>query len=232
MDTGRRSRTHSSTVPDRTQSDGDGELDRAMDAIQSTATDHAAGTPSSPALRIRQEWRSPVRLTLVVSTALLVLHAAYVRVGTSANADTVEFTQNLAGGFLAIGMTEDQPGFMVLSALEEGLVDVNAVQAVSRIAGARTVVKVRTPRGTANIRLRGPEVILVSDDGAVERHDVAWTVAEFNSLREAADCSHEAAVEKHRCGAPFADLRDVMSAGKIEGVPDAMQRFLNRYTRK
>ncbi len=37
----------------------------------------------------------------------MMAYAAYERIGTTANADTVEFTQNLAGGFLAVGMTED-----------------------------------------------------------------------------------------------------------------------------
>jgi len=175
-------------------------------------------------------WR-PIPLALFLSAIGMTAYAAYERMETTANADTVEFTQNLAGGFLAIGMTKDQPGFMVLSALDDDKVEVSAVQSVNRLAGTHTVVEVRTPQEATSIRLRGPEVILVSQNGAVERHDVAWTVAEFNALRQAADCSHEAAAKKHRCGAPFADLHDLVSAGQVAKVPDGMRDFIGHYRR-
>ncbi len=179
----------------------------------------------------RRHWR-PIPVTLFVSVIGMTTYAAYERLGTTANADSVEFTQNLAGGFLAVGMTKDQPGFIVLSALDREMVEVNVVQAVNRIAGTHTVVEVRSPREATSIRLRGPEVILVSEDGAVRRHDVAWTVAEFNAVRKAVDCSHEAAVKKHRCGAPFADLNDFVAAGQVTNMPGDMRSFLNRYRRK
>ncbi len=53
-----------------------------------------------------RRWR-PIRVTLFVSVIAMMAYAAYERIGTTANADTVEFTQNLAGGFLAVRMTED-----------------------------------------------------------------------------------------------------------------------------
>jgi len=158
----------------------------------------------------------------------MTAYAAYERLGTTADADSVEFTQNLVGGFLAIGMTEDQPGFMVLSALDHEKVEVSAVQAVNRLAGTHTLIEVRTPLGMANIRLRGPEVILVSEDGVVERHNVGWTMTEFTALRKAVDCSHEAAAKKHRCGAPFADLYDLVATGQVSNVPGDMRSFLNQ----
>lgn len=177
-----------------------------------------------------RRWRT-IPATLFLSVIGMTVYAAYERHGTTANADCVEFTQNLAGGFLAIGMTENQAGFMVLSALDYEKVEVSAVQAVNRIAGTHTLVEVRTPRSTTSIRLRSPEVLLVSEDGAVERHNVGWTMAEFSALRKAVDCSHEAAVKKHRCGAPFADLKIIVSAGQVPDVPDEMRDFLNRFTR-
>jgi len=198
--------------------------------IAEVATDCARTVQSSACRRQpnRRRWR-PIPATLFLSVVGMTVYAAYERLGTTANADSVEFTDNLAGGFLAIGMTENQPGFMVLSALDHEKVEVNAVQAANHVAGTHTLVEVQTPRGTTSIRLRGPEVILVSEDGAIERHDVAWTAPEFNAMRKAADCSHEAAVKKHRCGAPFADLHELVAAGQLTNVPGDMRSFLNRH---
>ncbi len=189
--------------------------DREMNAV--------AAAPSCQARDRR--WR-PIRVTLFVSVIAMMAYAAYERIGTTANADTVEFTQNLSGGFLAIGMTTNQPGFMVLSALDQEKVEVNATQVVNRVAGTHTVVDVQTPRDAACIRLRGPVVIVISENGALERHDVDWTMAEFNVLRKAADCSHEAAVKKHRCGAPFTDLQEALVRWPSERVSVPVRAFL------
>ena len=151
-----------------------------------------------------RRWR-PIPATLLASIIGMMAYAAYERIGTTANADTVEFTQNLAGGFLSIGMTANQPGFMVLSALDQEKVEVTVTQVVNHVAGRHTVVKVQTPRDTASIRLRGPQIILVTEQGDIETYAVNWTVEEFNSLREAADCSYRTVIKKHRCGAPFTD---------------------------
>lgn len=172
---------------------------------------------------------SPITQTLVASIVLAGAYAAFQRIGTTANADSVEYTRNLAGGFLVIGMTEDQPGFIVLSALDQNRVDVNAVQTKNRLTGTHTVVELQTPSGTTRTRLRGPQVILVSEAGAVERHDVDWTVAEFDALRQAADCSHQAAVKKHRCGAPFTDLQEAFAKWPGDRVPDRVRVFLEPF---
>lgn len=147
-----------------------------------------------------------------------MVYAAYERVGTTANADSVEHTRNLPGGFLAVGMTKNQPGFMVLSQLDQDKVEVDATQVVNHVAGTHTVVEIQTPSDAASIRLRGPQVVLVSEKGSVERYQVDWTVTEFNELREAVDCSHKAAIKKHRCGAPFTDLTG--SSLVLAGGPD------------
>ena len=181
---------------------------------------------AAPGCQARDRRWQPIPVTLFASVIGMMAYAAYERIRTTANADTVEFTQNLAGGFLAIGMTANQPGFMVLSALDQEKVEVNATQVVNHVAGTHTVVKVQTPRDTTSIRLRGPQVILVSEDGAVGRHDVAWMVTEFNALREAADCSHEAAIKKHRCGAPFTDLQESLARWPGKRVPEGVHAFL------
>lgn len=172
-----------------------------------------------------RRWR-PIPVTLLASIIGMMAYAAYERIGTTANADTVEFTQNLASGFPAIGMTANQPGFMVLSTLDQEEVEVNATQVVSHVAGTHTVVKVQTPRDTRSIRLRGPQIILVTEQGDIEAYAVNWTVEEFNSLREAADCSHKTAIKKHRCGAPFTDLQESLTRRPGERVPERMYAFL------
>lgn len=169
---------------------------------------------------------SPIAITALASVAFAGVYSAYHRIGTTANADSVEYTLNLAGGFLAVGMTEDQPGFLVLSALDQEEVDVSTAQKINLLAGTHTVVALRTPRGMTRTRLRGPQVMLVTKEGGVEKHAVDWTVDEFNALRAAADCSYEAAAKKHRCGAPFTDLQEAFADWPAERVPDRVLAFL------
>lgn len=157
-------------------------------------------------------------------------YAAFQRIGTTANANAVEYTQNLAGGFLAVGMTENQPGFIVLSALDQEKASVIATQSKSQIGGAYTIVDIETPMGMVQTRLRGPQVILVTERGDVENYDVDWNVGEFNILRQAADCSHQAALQKRRCGTPFIDLRDTLATWPRNRVPDRVRTFLSTVT--
>ncbi len=112
------------------------------------------------------------------------------------------------------------------SALDQEKVEVDTVQTINHVAGTRTVVEVQTPRDTTRIRLRSPLVILVSEDGTVGRHDVHWTIKEFNALREAADCSHEAAIMKRRCGAPFIGLQESLARWPGKRVPEGVRAFL------
>lgn len=180
----------------------------------------------NPTEATRRRRISPIAITALASLAFAGAYSAYHRIGTTANADAVEYTANLAGGFLAVGMTEDQPGFFVLSALDQAQINVTAIQTANRLAGTHTVVAIRTPRGTTRTRLRGPKVMLVTKDGRVEKHAVGWTVHEFNALRAAADCSYEAATKKHRCGAPFTDLQEAFADWPAERVPDRVLSFL------
>ena len=190
------------------------------------ARDDLVVSTENPSGATRRRHTSPISIALAISMVVVGGYAAFNRIGTTANADSVEFTQNFAGGFLAVGMTKDQPGFMVLSALDREKVDVNTDQAVNRVTGTHTVVEVQTPHETMRIRLRGPQIVLVSEKGAVERHEVDWTVVEFNALREAADCSHEAAIKKHRCGAPFTELHEALAMWPGERVPERVRTFL------
>lgn len=191
--------------------------------------DDVIGSEEKPNMGPRRRRVSPITKTLVASVVFAGAYTAFQRIGTTANANAVEYTRNLAGGFLAVGMTDEQPGFIVLSALDQDKVDVSAAQTKNRLAGTHTVVDVQTPRGKTCSRLRGPQVILVSEDGAVEKHAVQWTVDEFNTLREAADCSHEASMKKRRCGAPFTDLQEALANWQRERVPDRVCAFLEPF---
>lgn len=184
---------------------------------------------SAPCCQGRDRCWRPIPLTLLLSVIAVTAYVAFQRIGTTANADAVEYTQNLAGGFLAVGMTEDQPGFIVLSALDQKYVRVKASQTKNQLAGTHTIVDVETPNGTTQSRLRGPQVILISEDGVVEKHTVRWTIEDFNFLREAADCSHEAAIKKHRCGAPFTDLQEAFARWHGERVPDEVRAFVEPF---
>lgn len=177
-------------------------------------------------INIQRRRINPITFTLVLSMTFASAYAAYQRIGTTANANIVEYTQNLAGGFLAVGMTEDQPGFIVLSSLDQDKVIVNALQTKNHLAGTHTVIEVQTPLGITRTRLRSPQVILVTKQGVVEDYNVDWTFNEFNILRESADCSHEAAVKKHRCGQPFADIQETLASWLGQRVPNRVRAFL------
>lgn len=188
------------------------------------------GAVENPHEVVRRRRINPIRAALILSIVFAAGYAAFQRIGTTANADVVEFTRNLAGGFLALGMTEDQPGFMALSALDRGEVQVRADRTSNTLAGTHTVVEVETPRGTTRTRLRGPQIMLISEAGAVERYPVDWTLAEFDALRAAADCSHEEALKKHRCGAPFTELQEAFATWPADRVPDPVRSFLEPFT--
>lgn len=136
-------------------------------------------------------------------------YVAIERTGPTTHAGLVEYTQNLTGGFLAMGISEDQPGFITLAALDQDHVDIRAAQ-------------------TSN-SFTGTQVVLVSEDGAVETYAVGGAVDQFNTLGEGADCSQETAVKRHRCGAPFTDLQEAWATWPGERVPDRVRGFLEPF---
>jgi len=202
-----------------------------MTKLTSTIEEHGdvVASTEQPSTMQRPRRISPIAKTLIASAMFAVAYAAFQRIGTTANADVVEYTRNLAGGFLAVGMTEDQPGFIALSGLDQDAVDVKAAQTKNRLAGTHTVVEIQTPSGTTRIRLRGPQVILVTEKSGVEKFGVDWTMNEFNAVREAADCSRDAAIKKHRCGQPFADLQEAVAAWPRQRVPEPVRAFLEPF---
>lgn len=200
---------------------------------QSTASDPGCDDGRLAVAAVTNEVRRHRVVPIVVALALSVAGAyvLYQRIGTTAQANVVEFTPNLAGGFLAVGMTEQHAGFIVLSALDRENVDVEARHYTNAVAGDFTVAEVRTAKSTWQMRLRRPVVVLVSGDGIVEPTPVDWAQNDFALVRDGADCGHAGHGNRHRCGAPFADLFDIVSDERLTTVPAAVRHFLTPYAR-
>lgn len=171
---------------------------------------------------------SPILVTLSLAVLVGGAYAGYQRIGTTANIEFVEYSRNLAGGFLAIAMTDQQPGIIVFSALDQEKIQVDVDRYENQVAGTHTEVRVNTPNARWTERLRGPQVVLIDETGAIETSPVEWTVADFNTLRNATDCEHGLS---KRCGAPFADLYDFFESWPPEQVPGSVSDFVRIYAR-
>ncbi len=171
--------------------------------------------------------RRPLPL-LLAAGGLLVGYCGFERISTRANADKIEFSTNYGGGFLAVGKTESQPGFIVLSALDQEQVDVSAQQSRSMTTGTHTMIEIRTPRERWLTRLRKPQVIIVAADGTISARSVGWSIADFAAIEVALDCEHPTPSGRHRCGAPFANLQEIVLAGRLQ-APDAARGFLKQF---
>ncbi|MCH7700647.1 MAG: hypothetical protein IID37_03065 [Planctomycetes bacterium] len=185
----------------------------------------AAAMPPPVAARRRL---GPIRVTLALALLVGGAYAGYQRIGTTANIEFVEYNRNLAGGFLAVGMTDQQPGIVVFSALDQEKVQVHVDRYENQVAGTHTEVRVNTPHAKWTERLRGPQVVLIDETGTIEASPVEWTVADFNALRNATDCEHG---QSKRCGAPFADLHDFFASWPPARVPDPVRAFVGEYAR-
>ena len=186
---------------------------------------HSESPP--PAARTRRS----IRVVAVLASVVAIAYVLYQRVGTTAQADLIEFTPNLAGGFLAVGMTDTTPGFILLSSLDRESVDVSATHYRNAVAGDFTVAEVRTQQASWHRRLRGPVVVVVESNGGAKEFPIDWSVAEFRLVRDGADCAHPHIGARHRCGAPFADLFDLIADGRLSGAPHEVRRFLAPHAR-
>lgn len=172
---------------------------------------------------------NPIPATLITAILIAAVVGAYQRIGTSANADFIEFTQNLSGGFLAIGMSEDQPGFVVFSSLDPKEVDLVAQQSSNLVTGTYTTLHIDHHGSHWKKRLRGPIVAILKPDGLVEDFQVDWSVEDFRRMRSACDCEHQTHTKKvQRCGMPFDDISDVLATWPSRRVPDLVRRFITQ----
>lgn len=167
----------------------------------------------------RQRWLLPI---------LLAAYSGVERALTHANANRVTSYEDYGGGFLAVGMTDAEPGFVVISEVPAEQVLVSARQARSFATGTQTSVTIATARGELTTTLRAPQAIVVSADGEVLRHALNWTAEDFHAIEHAVDCEHPTPVGRHGCGAPLADLYDFLVARRLE-TPDALRALLTKH---
>ncbi len=200
---------------------GDSTLSAAAQSLSAVDSPCCPVIPEVRRTGVRRRWL-PILLT---GGAVLVAYSAVQRFSTHANADRISSIANLAGGFLAIGISDAEPGFIVLSAMDRERVSVSADQANSVATGTSTTIEIRTPREHWSTRLRTPQVVIVSEDGRISPHTVQWSLADFQAIDRATDCDHPAPSGRHRCGAPFADLYDVAKAKRLH-APDDVYAFL------
>ena len=108
-------------------------------SVRSTQARHARATT-----HLRQLF-GPIPVAAFAAIVTVACFITYQRVGTNANANIVETTENLGGGFLAVGYSDSQPGFLVASALDQEDVHLSANQLSYFLAGTHTNVEVTTP---------------------------------------------------------------------------------------
>ncbi|MCH7704829.1 MAG: hypothetical protein IIB61_06935 [Planctomycetes bacterium] len=180
--------------------------------------------------RARRGWAIPI--ALVSASLLAAVYAAYQRIGTIANVDLLEYTANKAGGFLAVGMTTDEPGIVVFSAMDNGKVDVNADRFMNQLAGTYTVVTVETGRAQWRKRLRGPLVVMIDGHGTISAYPVQWTIVDFDLIKRALKCGEFSGPSRRPCGFPFVDLHDELEKWSLAWVPDPVRKFLATYGRR
>jgi len=166
----------------------------------------------------------PISVTLALACIIGGGYVAYQRIGTTANADVIEYTRNVADGFVAVGFTKEQPGFVVLSAVNQPLVDITTDLVSNRLAGTHTIVRFKTNKAQWQKRLRGPELIVIDKEGRIDASAVDWSLADFAAIRKGIDCEHEGGSK--RCGDPFADLNEFFTAWDKQRVPEQARRFL------
>ncbi len=155
-------------------------------------------------------------------------YVAYQRLGTNANASLVEYNKNLSGGFLAIAFSEDQPGFLVLSAIDADQVDVQADQLSNFLAGTYTLASIKTASDQWRGRLRNPQAITIDKSGHMKHATIDISLDEINRIRDAVDCSHIHQGHKRRCGAPFSDFRKALNDWPTNKIPEVVTTFLAR----
>ncbi len=177
----------------------------------------------------RRRWTAPVPMTLLVAVVITGGFAAYQRIGTLANVDAVETIRNLPGGFLAIGMTGNQPGFLLLSTFEEKDVTINAERYTHFLTGTHTRLRVETSTETWSKRLRKPVVLTIDGKGHIEAATVDWPLHTFRTLADAANCQHRSPPIKKHCGAPFLDIQARIAKWPLDTLPMHLRTFLTAH---
>jgi len=188
-------------------------------------------SPNTPAAE-QDEPRAPCRRTAwprwfaAFGLLVAVAYVAYERIGTTANVDTLEHTINAAGGSVVLGFTETQPGIVVVSALDRDAFEIDAVQSSNWATGTRTYVDIKTDAENQRIRLRGPVLTLIDEQGHVRHHDLDWRREDLDRVRRGIDCSTDNGKE---CGRAFAAFAALLSDWSEANAPPALHAFLSAH---
>lgn len=167
------------------------------------------------------------RVTLLLGAGLLIAggYAAWQRFGTVADVTHIETFEDYSGGFVAVGLSPDKPGFLCLSRVPRDQLELVALHHENVLGGSWTTLLVRTPHQTWRHRLRSPVVVLIDELGGVEGIPVGWPRSRFIWVRDRVDCERGHA---KRCGRPLDDLARRLAAGPPDLVPPKVLAFLQR----
>lgn len=171
-------------------------------------------------------YRTPIGATALLALVAASAWGAFHRIGTTACATDIEIHQSLEGGYVAIGYSDDRPGFLLLSSLPPNRVQLEADVRRSLVAGTYSVLHMPDGTGEWSHRLRGPILLTIDRHGNRTMNDVAWTREEFAALRNSLDCTSPSVLGKKRCGQPFADVADMLASLSPTRVPKAAVVFL------
>ncbi len=198
----------------------------------SSAADASAPLPGEPVDAAdlpkprRRSFLRPIPVTAFLAVVIAVPYIVYQRAGTVATVDHIDYWQRYSGGFLGIGFTDDQPGLIILSTVDKEKVEVDPRISHNGLAGTFSVVGIDTGEDGWRRRLRGPEVVMIDEEGAIDSVPVSWTLQDFLDISKAADCAEIEPGSLQRCGEPFHDLVELFADWPKDRVPDQVLRFL------
>lgn len=181
------------------------------------------GDPRQAASKPRISRRVPIFAAVAASCA--AAYAGFERIGTTANADLIESYQRYAGGFLAIGFTDTQPGILVLSEIEKEELSLDATSRKNWLTGHSTRIDIAIGERKWSKRLRGPLIVMISSEGEINAAPLPWSLEQFRRAGISVDCSGDFGTPKS-CGAPFSDFEEFIKRPSLPELPEAAREFL------
>lgn len=166
-----------------------------------------------------------VRIFAAVAAISVAAYAGFERIGTTANVDLMESYQRYAGGFLAIGFTDTQPGILVLSEIEKQSLSLDATGRKNWLTGHSTRIDIAVGERKWSKRLRGPLIVMISSDGKINAAPLPWSLEQFRQAGIAVDCSGDFGAPKS-CGAPFSDFEEFIKRPSLPELPKVARDFL------
>jgi|GEM_PF-3237450 len=186
----------------------------------------------SPIAEKRLAKRTGIHVFIFVSVILLFAYGTYHRIGTTAAIDEIVDTPRYAGGFLAIGTSDDRPGALILSEVERKHVGLFAQTSSNPVAGRVTRLTVEALGERKTFRLRSPLLIVIKENGNIETAHLNWSRQGLLDAFASASCSNaDASQVRLRCGVPFVELASYLKQDDVPAIPDAGRQFLEQFTK-